>query len=221
MADNPEYEFKKLNDILVSSFANVKFDVRDINGRMESFRKEMAQMSINSLHKVLEDQMKLNSELKKAVDNCNFRIKSLEDSKSSDFKAPTMVLQKKAVKKASIYDIPKGEARITKVQFVAPGGRKNLNGEWIEITGYDVDLSAFKLFDEGRKHVSTFPKGFKIYGPIKVFTGKGKDTPTKLYWKNSRPIWNDDGDVATLVDKKGKIASKVASKPEMVFKVMR
>ncbi|HII71785.1 TPA: lamin tail domain-containing protein [Candidatus Woesearchaeota archaeon] len=122
----------------------------------------------------------------------------------------------------SVYDFPKGEVRITKVQFKSKkNGKKDLNGEWVEVTGYDVDLSGYKLYDKGRKHTFKFPEGFRIYGPVKVFTGKGRNTNTRLYWKQPRPVWNDAGDVASLADKNNKVISQVKSEPTFSFKILK
>jgi len=35
---------------------------------------------------------------------------------------------------------------------------------------------------------------------VKVHTGIGNDTSSDLYWNKNAPIWNNDGDVATLKD---------------------
>ncbi len=126
-------------------------------------------------------------------------------------------------KKASRYDIPEGKVRITKTQFkseIKGKGNKKLNGEWIEVTGYGVDMTGYKLHDKGRKHTFEFPKGFVIYGPVKVFSGKGRNTNTRLYWGNPRPIWNDTGDVASL-RKGNKIISQVMSEPTYSFKPLK
>jgi hypothetical protein len=130
--------------------------------------------------------------------------------------------KQEAKEEKSVYDIPEGQVRITKTQFKAPKGKgkKNLNEEWVEVTGYGVDLSGYKIHDKGRKHVFEFPRGFTIYGPVKLFSGKGKNTNTKLYWNSSRPVWNDLGDVATL--RKGNaIVSQIVSEPTFSFKVLK
>jgi hypothetical protein len=123
----------------------------------------------------------------------------------------------------SIYDFGEGEVRITKVQFKAKkNGKKNLNGEWVEICAYGgFDMTGYKLYDKGRKHTFRFPEGFKVYGPVKIFTGKGRNTNTRLYWKQPRPVWNDSGDIATLADRKNRVVSQVKSEPTFSFKVLK
>lgn len=245
MADNPEYQFRKLNDILCTSFNNVKHDVREINTRIEHLGQNIANLSSESIKTAFEEQTKLIQEQQKAINQLNERLFELEQKPAQqirhvvDEKPKTsmvfpsresalseirkiMKAEKKAKEEPSIYDFPEGEVRITKAQFKGTGkGNQKLNDEWVEITGYGVDIGGWKLHDKGRKHTFTFPEGFMIYGPVKLFTGKGKDTNTKLYWGRSRPVWNDKGDVATLKNKRGKIISQASSEPTYSFKVLK
>lgn len=101
---------------------------------------------------------------------------------------------------------------ISAVQFDAPGDdrtKENLNGEWVEISNSrysDVDLAGWTLNDDGN-HAYNFPSGFKIKSgnSVKIHTGSGADTESDLYWNSGRPVWNNDGDTATLKDKGGKV----------------
>ena len=250
MAQNEEYQFKKLNDLLCNSFNNIKFDVRDINGKIENLKTNFASFSTDSVKTAFEAQTRIIQEQQQTMNQLSERLIELENRKPSVVKeivrevsrpiaAPVVVergmnladLRKvakveKAVaksKKASRYDIPEGEVRITKTQFksnVKGKGNKKLNGEWIEVTGYGVDMKGYKLHDKGRKHTFEFPEGYTIYGPVKIFTGKGRNTNTRLYWGNPRPIWNDTGDVATL-RMKNKIVSQVISEPTYSFKTLK
>jgi hypothetical protein len=237
-----EYQYKKLNDLLCTSFDNVKFDVRDINGKLENLKTNFANFSAESVKTVFEQQNSLILEQQKSINILNERLTELENRPAQRETRQIQVVSapdtaergvsltqlrrlaklEKKPREKSIYDIPEGEVRITKTQFKAKGnGKKNLNTEWVEITGYNVDMTGFKLQDKGNKHTFKFPNGFSIYGPVKIFTGKGKNTNTKLYWNNKRPIWNDDGDVATLRDKRGKSVSQVMSEPTYSFNILK
>lgn len=245
MAGNPEYQFKKLNDILCSSFNNVKHDVREINNRIENLGQNVANLSSESIKTAFEEQRNLILGQQKAVNQLNERIFELEQRPVQQIKQVVeekpqasmvfpskesalseirkiMKAEKKAKEEPSVYDFPEGEVRITKSQFKSTEkGAKKLNGEWIEVTGYGVEIGGWKLHDKGKKHTFTFPEKFMIYGPVKVFTGKGKNTNTKLFWSRGRPVWNDKGDIATLKNKRGKIISQITSEPTYSFKVMR
>ncbi|MBU2560900.1 MAG: lamin tail domain-containing protein [Nanoarchaeota archaeon] len=243
MAANPEYEFKKLNDLLCTSFNNIKYDVRDINGKIENLKTNFASFSTESIKTAFEAQTRIISELQNSINQTNERISELEKRPeqapmqippvSPVFKTRDSALteirkivgedaKKRAKDSPSIYDIPEGQIRITSVQFKAKGnGKKDLNSEWVEATGYGVDMTGFKLHDKGRKHTFNFPDRFTIYGPVKIFTGNGRNTNTRLYWGKPRAVWNDKGDVATLRDKRNKIVSQVLSEPTYSFKTIK
>lgn len=237
MNSHDDKQWNKLNDLLSNSFNNIKYDVRDIRGQVDKLRAVFAHFSTNSIKNAFEQQTKVILELQRSLNHMQQRVKELETRPAVQKQAApahSIVLNEvskvakipKATKKddsKSIYDFPEGEVHITKVQFKAKkNGKKNLNGEWVEITGYGgVDMTGYKLYDKGRKHTFKFPDGFKIYGPVKVFTGKGRNTNTRLYWKNPRPIWNDSGDTATLAKKNNKVVSQVSSEPTFSFKVMK
>ena len=101
---------------------------------------------------------------------------------------------------------------ITATQFDAPGDdRKNLNGEWVQITNGGkgtVDMSSW-ILDSSGERVYTFP-GFSLASgaSVKVFTGKGTDSPSELYMGLGSPVWNNKGDVATLKDAGGHMVSQ-------------
>lgn len=71
-------------------------------------------------------------------------------------------------------------------------------------------MSGWKIEDEGNKHAYTFPSYTLNAGStVTVFTGKGTDSATELYWQLDDPILNNDGDVAYLYDDSGQLASKL------------
>jgi hypothetical protein len=218
-----------------------------MNGRIENLGTNFASFSTESIKTAFEEQTKLILEQQKALNQLGERLNSLETRKpevvrevqrivapqvSQVFKSKEsalsevrkMLREDAAAKEAaekSRYDIPEGEVRITKTQFKSTAkGKRKLNSEWVEVTGYGVDMTGYKLHDKGRKHTFKFPQGFKIYGPVKIMTGRGKNTNTRLYWKSPRPVWNDSGDVATLRDKRNKVVSQVLSEQTYSFKTL-
>jgi len=40
---------------------------------------------------------------------------------------------------------------------------------------------------------------------ISIHTGRGKDNDTNLYWNRKSAVWNDEGDLAVLIDDRGAI----------------
>jgi len=90
--------------------------------------------------------------------------------------------------------------------------RLNLTGEWVEIlnNGSDlVDMGGWMLTD-AKNHTYTFPDGFTLSkdANVRVHVGKGTDTSTDLYMNGNSPIWNNDGDTATLVDGAGEFVDQ-------------
>jgi hypothetical protein len=84
--------------------------------------------------------------------------------------------------------------------------------EWVEITNLgksSQDLSGWSLKDE-QEHIYVFPEGFRLLpgGLVVVHTGVGNDTETDLYMNMGNPIWNNSGDVATLMDADGTVVSQ-------------
>ncbi len=89
----------------------------------------------------------------------------------------------------------------------------NLQDEWVQIsnTGSSpVSLNGWKIEDEGNKHTYTFLSYTLNAGTtVTVFTGKGTNSATELYWQLDNPIWNNGGDTASLYDDSGKLVSKL------------
>jgi hypothetical protein len=96
--------------------------------------------------------------------------------------------------------------------------KQNLNGEWVEIANQGSlpqNLAGWTLSDQDN-HTYTF-KDFTLAAEalVKVHTGIGEDTAEDLYWNMKIPVWNNDGDQATLKDASG---NAVARYPEEVAK---
>lgn len=86
--------------------------------------------------------------------------------------------------------------------------RQNLNDEYIifkNVGSIPVDMTGWKLKD-AIDNTYTFPDF--VIQPGKTFTvhtGKGENTQTDLYWGSEEGIWNDGGDIITLLDATGQI----------------
>ncbi len=89
-------------------------------------------------------------------------------------------------------------------QFNAPGNdHRNLNEEYLtlkNISSQAIALKGYRLRD-AIGHGYTF--GAVNLAPaasIRLHTGTGKDTVTKLYWNRKRAVWNNSHDVITLLN---------------------
>jgi hypothetical protein len=102
---------------------------------------------------------------------------------------------------------------ISDCNFDAPGDDKiNLNGEWVEIINEGtspISMTCWTISDEDNKHLYRFPIfTLDARATVKVYTGSGTDTATELYFGQSRPVWNNDGDTATLADSNGSVVAQ-------------
>lgn len=103
---------------------------------------------------------------------------------------------------------------VSAINFDAPGNdHNNLNGEWVQISNSgatSVMMGGWTLNDDGMKHVYEFPQSFTL-GPgasVTVYTGCGSNSGDRLYWCQSQAVWNNNGDVATLMDGQGNIVDQ-------------
>jgi hypothetical protein len=101
---------------------------------------------------------------------------------------------------------------ITNANFAAPSPEKeNLDEEWVEISNLgtaDVNLTGWTL-EDAQNHTYKFPDfSLKAGAKAKIRTGIGNDTSEDLFWNRSSSIWNNDGDVATLMDASGNMVSR-------------
>ncbi len=95
---------------------------------------------------------------------------------------------------------------------------EDLNGEYIRlanISGMDLDLEGYRLTDQEEKNSYTFPPVLLRAGhqlKISVGSGENKVDPNasmQLYWGSDVPVFNNDGDTATLWDREGHHVDKV------------
>mgnify|MGYP002408763551 CR=1 FL=1 len=89
----------------------------------------------------------------------------------------------------------------------------NCKNEWVKIknTGTSpVSLTGWRISDEGTKHTYTFPSFTLAPGAtVTLHTGDGTNSATDLYWGSKRPIWNNDGDTASLYDRNGRLVDSL------------
>ena len=96
-------------------------------------------------------------------------------------------------------------AAITGIHADAAGDdRRNLNGEYVLVrnTGAAaINLAGWKL-DAGdrsqRFSLASYP--LKKGATVRIHTGRGTTRAGHLFLGSGRPIWNNDGDTATLID---------------------
>ncbi|MBL7206006.1 MAG: lamin tail domain-containing protein [Candidatus Aenigmarchaeota archaeon] len=90
-----------------------------------------------------------------------------------------------------------------RINYIESGkGREKLD-EWIELIGHGVDLTNWTIADAAN-HRFTFPS-IEITENLKVHTGPGENNSTDLFWGYGSPIWNNNGDNATLKDSNGNV----------------
>ena len=111
-----------------------------------------------------------------------------------------------------------GDLVITEVFENAPGDdRENPNGEFVIIENVGdttVQMQSWGLRDESTRHRFSFPD--VEVGPgerVRIRTGCGSDDrsadPIELFWCDPEPpVWNNDGDLALLLDPNGAIVSE-------------
>jgi endonuclease YncB( thermonuclease family) len=106
-----------------------------------------------------------------------------------------------------IWQSVRGPLKITSLKFNAPGDdRFNLNGEYVRIASVAdavIDVRGYMLSD-AYGHQYTFPAlSLKPGYSVLLVSGRGVDVTDPrgqfiLYWQSDSPIWNNDGDTATL-----------------------
>jgi hypothetical protein len=87
----------------------------------------------------------------------------------------------------------------------------NLKEEWMKLSNKGpspVSLKGWKIKDEGSKNIYTIPSYTLNSGTtLTLYTGKGTNSATAMYWGSSSPIWNNDGDKAYLYNDNGELIS--------------
>jgi len=99
---------------------------------------------------------------------------------------------------------PVGEYRLEITQIVARGRQE---AEVLVLTNYgrDVRLQGWTLSND-RGKVYTFPNLTLFRGnSVRIYTSKGRNTPSDLYWGLDSAAWGTDAQVAMLKDVDGKV----------------
>jgi micrococcal nuclease len=101
---------------------------------------------------------------------------------------------------------------IANASMIAPNPEKeNLNMEWIEILNVgdaDCSMDGWTLSDQ-QNHTYAFSNfTMKAGATVRVHSGSGNDTASDLYFNRKVPIWNNEGDVATLKDASGGVVAR-------------
>jgi predicted metal-binding protein len=101
---------------------------------------------------------------------------------------------------------------IDNASMVAPNPeRENLNMEWIEILNAgdaDCSMEGWTLSDQ-QNHTYTFGNfTIKAGATALIHSGSGNDTASDLYFNRKVPLWNNEGDVATLKDASGNVVAR-------------
>jgi len=74
---------------------------------------------------------------------------------------------------------------------------KNDGDERLDLTGYTIEDAQEATFD--------IPDGFVLEAneTFQLHTGAGDRSQSDLYWGRGRPVWNNDGDVISVIDANG------------------
>lgn len=103
----------------------------------------------------------------------------------------------------SLHKFKTSDVRVTFVDYSGPG--HDVEREYVKIQNFsssEVDMGNWTLRDVAN-HVFRFPHYIlKPYRSVRVWTGRGENTETDLYWGSGMAIWNNAGDVAQLYDRR-------------------
>jgi micrococcal nuclease len=106
--------------------------------------------------------------------------------------------------------------RITRVEEDPPGrDDQHLDDEYAVIANTGdaadaaVDLTGWKLRDDSTSNRFAFPAGFTLApgAEVTVHSGGGDATAGDLYWDRGQPVWDNDRDLALLLDPHGNVVS--------------
>ncbi|HEY2877235.1 lamin tail domain-containing protein [Nocardioides sp.] len=102
-----------------------------------------------------------------------------------------------------------GSVKITKIHYGQTG--TNLDTEYIVFknkSSSTVKLKGWRIVSAPSTdhQFYVFPKFSLGAGKsVTLYTGKGTNTSSKLYWNSTTPKWNNDGDKAVLKNAPGKV----------------
>lgn len=89
---------------------------------------------------------------------------------------------------------------------------QTVNQEYVKIANKGttaISMKGWKITDKKAIHKYKFPSTFvlKSKTTVTIYTGKGKNTASKLYWGMSWYVWNNEGDTAYLYNAQNKLVS--------------
>ena len=90
---------------------------------------------------------------------------------------------------------------------------QTVNQEYVKITNKGttaVSMKGWRITDKGAIHTYKFSSSYtlKAKTTVTLYTGRGTNTATKLFWQRSAFVWNNEGDTAYLYNAQGKLVSK-------------
>ena len=94
--------------------------------------------------------------------------------------------------------------------------KQNLNGEWVVVANQgsaDQDLNGWTVSTQHNRTYTFNTFTLQAGASVKLHTGCGNDTATDIYWNKKMPIWNNNGDMATLKDASGNVVAKYPEEP--------
>ncbi|VVB64556.1 Lamin Tail Domain protein [uncultured archaeon] len=89
--------------------------------------------------------------------------------------------------------------------------KQNLNGEWVDIVNQGSaaqDLGGWTISTQHNRTYAFKNLTLQAGASVKLHTGCGNDTATDIYWNKKMPIWNNNGDMATLKDASGNVVAR-------------
>ena len=107
------------------------------------------------------------------------------------------------------------DLRIVEVEEDPPGrDGDDLNGEQVAIRNEGTEpvaMTGWQLRDTSSRNRYRFPDGFTLApgAGVTVRVGSGQDGSDVLYWGRRSPVWDNDGDIAFLLDPRGNAVSVV------------
>lgn len=105
---------------------------------------------------------------------------------------------------------------VVSIRYDPPGKdyrtNSQINGEYVVVknTGKTtLTLTGYQIRDAAN-HTFVFPKGTKIAPgkSLRIHSGKGTNTASKLFWKQGNFVWNNTGDTLRIYNNKGKLLEK-------------
>ena len=90
---------------------------------------------------------------------------------------------------------------------------QTVNQEYVKITNKGttaISMKGWRITDKGAIHTYKFSSSYtlKAKSTVTLYTGRGTNTATKLFWQRSAFVWNNEGDTAYLYNAQGKLVSK-------------